>query len=78
VPVSSRDCAIYRVALHLVVSEYVQCMGNFNDLSALGARDFGMNLFPTSLAIVQALLPGCGGTCVPCWTIFKTLAMFLA
>jgi hypothetical protein len=53
-------------------------MGNFNDLSALGARDFGMNLFPTSLAIVQALLPGCGGTCVPCWTIFKTLAMFLA
>jgi serine/threonine protein kinase len=30
-----------------------------------GARDFGMNFFPTSVTIVQTLLPGCRGTCVP-------------
>jgi serine/threonine protein kinase len=30
-----------------------------------GARDWGLNLFPSFIAIAQTLIPGCGGTCVP-------------
>jgi hypothetical protein len=30
-----------------------------------GARDFGLGFFPNPIALLQALLPHCGGTCVP-------------
>jgi serine/threonine protein kinase len=30
-----------------------------------GARDFGVNLFPTPVSVAQTLIPGCGGSCLP-------------